>query len=109
MQPRERRQFLVSVGRQNRCRGGSVPDCCVMLLLLLQMVVTTAAGASAAAVTVVTMATVTVAAGDDHVVVDDVVFGFDVHLFGREQDNVANTVHALRRGYIILAEMSLLQ
>lgn len=57
-----------------------------------------------------TGATATAASGDDHVVVDEVVLRIaHLHLFRGEQDDVAHAVHAVRCGYIILAEMSLLQ
>lgn len=110
VQPSERGQFLVGVdydltgparpvrSRQHR----SIAEMLLLLLLVLRMVRMVMMGGMVIA-----------AGGDDHVVVDEVVLLLDdaghVHLFRGQQDNVADAVHAVRGGYIILAEMSLLQ
>lgn len=117
VQPSERGQFLVGVdydlmagparsvrrSRQHRC---SIAKMLLVLLLLLRMMRMVMGGMVIAAATAV-------ASGDDHVVIEEVVLLLDdaahVHLFRGQQDNVADAVHAVRGGYIILAKMSLLQ
>lgn len=119
MQPSEWGQFLVGVdddlagpARSVRSRQhGSSAD---MLLLLRMMMERLLMGGVviAAAVTKVTASSNadSAARSDDHVVVNEVMLGTThVHLFRGEQDNVANAVHVVCGGYIILAEMSLLQ
>lgn len=116
VQPSQRSQFLVGVDYDlmagparsvHRRQYRSVADMVLLLLLWLRMVMVvggmmiaemTGTGAAAAR-------------RDDHVVVvDEVVLRTaHLHLFRGEQDNVADAVHAVRCGYIILAEMSLLQ
>lgn len=116
VQPSERGQFLVGVdydlmagparsvrsSRQHRC---SIAEVLLVLLLLRMMRMVMVGG--------MVIAAATVASGDDHVVIEEVVLLLDdaahVHLFRGQQDNVADAVHAVRGGYIILAEMSLLQ
>lgn len=63
---------------------------------------------------VVTVAAAAAATACDNQVVattSTIVYDFmvRVHLFGRQQHNVADTVHSFRCSYIILAQMSLLQ
>lgn len=107
VQPRQRSQFFVirsnpvynhPIGSQRSRRG---PNC--MVLVMGQL-----------------MAGAATAAGDDQVVADgvavagatasvkDFVIG-RVHLFRGQQDDVADAVHAFRGGYIILAQVSLLE
>lgn len=109
MQPSERGQFLIvgvdddagpgTIGGQH----GTITDRVLLLLMMMR-------GMTNMAAAVVTV-TATTAGADDHVVVvDEVVLRTaHVHLFRGEQHNVADAVHAVRGGYIILAEMSLLQ
>lgn len=64
--------------------------------------------------TVIAGARAATAASDDQVVADGAAAVKDfmvrrVHLFRCQEDNVADAVHAFRGGYIILAQVSLLE
>lgn len=126
VQPSQRSQFLVGVdydlagpartvhGRQHRPVADMLLQRRLLLLRMVMLLVIMMGGMmiGAAAVEMIgnTGAAAAAARGDDHVVVDEVVLRTaHVHLFRGEQDNVAHAVHAFRCGYIILAEMSLLQ
>lgn len=109
MQPSERGQFLI-VGVDDDagpgpigCQHGSIADRVMVCGMIIVVTIVTTAAA---------MVTVTATAGrNDHVVVVDkvVLHTAHIHLFRGEQHNVADTVHAVGGGYIILAELSLLQ
>lgn len=112
VQPSERGQFLI-VGVDDdagpgpvRRQHGSIADR-VLLMMVCGMIIVVTIVATGAAV----VAVAATAGRNDHVVVVDevVLHAAHVHLFRGEQDNVSDAVHAVRGGYIILAELSLLQ
>lgn len=116
MQPSEWGQFLVGVDYDLTGPARSIRSCQhrssadMLLLLRMMMKLLLMGGMVITAVTKMTASADRTARSDDHVIVDEVMLGAaHVHLFRSKQNNIANAVHAVRCGYIILAKMSLLQ